>query len=120
MPLPSCTHTHLSLLAPFWVFFTVSVYSAQAEVTVKLDVLVAVPPGVVPLIVPVVALARTVAVICVALTTVNVDAAGPLKPTAVTPVKFVPVRVTLVAPAVPVVGEKLWSSVMWPAGRRSR
>src|SRR5213594_768399 len=74
-------------------------------VTVKLEALAAVPPGVVTLIVPVVAPVGTVAVICVAELTVNV-AVVPLNFTAVAPVKAVPVIVTL-APTTPVVGEKL-------------
>src|SRR2546427_1297722 len=74
-------------------------------VTVKLEALVAVPPGVVTLIVPVVAPVGTVAVICVAELTVNV-AVVPLNFTAVAPVNAVPVIVTL-APIAPLVGEKL-------------
>jgi hypothetical protein len=62
--------------------------------TVKLVVLVAEPAGVVTLIGPVVAVAGTVAVICVAEFTVNVVAATLLNVTAVAPVKFVPVIVT--------------------------
>jgi len=73
--------------------------------TVKLLALVAVPPGVVTLIVPVVAPAGTVAVICVAELTVNV-AVVPLNFTAVAPVYAVPVTVTL-APTAPLLGEKL-------------
>ena len=73
--------------------------------TVKLVVLVAVPPGVVTLSGPVVAPAGTVAWIAVAEVTVNV-AAVPLNVTAVAPVKFVPLIVTL-APAGPLVGVKL-------------
>lgn len=68
-------------------------------VIVKLDALVAVPPGAVTEIGPVVAPDGTVAVICVALTTVKV-AETPLKFTAVAPVKLVPVMVTVgVVPA---------------------
>lgn len=73
-------------------------------VTVKLAVLVTVPPGVVTLILPVVAPTGAVAVICVAETTVKDVAAMPLNATAVAPVKFVPVRVTRV-PATPVAGD---------------
>jgi len=73
--------------------------------TVKLLALVAVPPGVVTLIVPEVAPAGTVAVICVAELTVNV-AVAPLNFTAVAPVYAVPVTVTL-APTAPLLGEKL-------------
>jgi hypothetical protein len=74
-------------------------------VTVKFEDEVAVPPGVVTEIVPVVAAAGTVVVIWVALATVK-GAAIPLKATAVAPVKFVPVMVTA-APARPLVGVKL-------------
>jgi hypothetical protein len=73
--------------------------------TVKLVPLVAVPPGVVTLIEPLAAPAGTVAVICVAESTVYV-AAAPLNATAVAPVRFVPVIVT-VLPAAPLVGLKL-------------
>jgi hypothetical protein len=75
-------------------------------VTVKLLLEVAVPPGVVTEIGPVVAEEETVAVICVALLTVKEAAAIPLNLTAVAPVKFVPVMVTLV-PLGPLVGVKL-------------
>ncbi len=68
----------------------------------KLAVLVAVPPGVVTVIFPVVAVAGTVAVICVAEFTVNV-AVTPLNLTEVAPVKFVPVIVTFL-PTGPNVG----------------
>ena len=71
--------------------------------TVKLVALVAVPPGVVTLIGPVVAFAGTAAVICVLLLTMNV-AASPLNLTAVAPVKEAPVIVTLV-PGAPLAGE---------------
>jgi hypothetical protein len=71
--------------------------------TVKLVRLDPVPPGAVTLIGPVVAVAGTVAVICVAEFTVNVVAATLLNVTAVAPVKFVPVMVTDV-PASPDVG----------------
>jgi hypothetical protein len=71
--------------------------------TVKLVRLDPVPPGAVTLIGPVVAVAGTVAVICVAEFTVNVVAAALLNVTAVAPVKFVPVIVTDV-PASPDVG----------------
>src|SRR5258706_301001 len=67
--------------------------------------LVAVPPGVVTLIDPVVAPAGTVACIVVAEFTVNV-ALTPLNFTAVAPLKFVPLIVTLV-PTGPLVGVKL-------------
>jgi hypothetical protein len=74
-------------------------------VTVKLLALVAVPPAVVTLMVPVVAPVGTVALICVAELTVN-DAVVPLNFTAVAPLKFAPVIVTLI-PTAPLVGEKL-------------
>jgi hypothetical protein len=77
-----------------------------ATVTVKLEALVAVPPGVVTEIVPVVAPEGTVAVICVAELTVNVVALAPLNLTAVAPVRFVPVIVTD-APTAPLAGEKV-------------
>jgi hypothetical protein len=74
--------------------------------TVKLAVLVPVPPGVVTEIGPVVAPLGTVAVICVAELTVYDVAATPLNLTAVAPVKFVPVMTTDV-PTGPLVGVKL-------------
>ena len=67
-----------------------------------------VPPGVVTDHGPLDALLGTVAVMLVAEFTVNV-AVVPLSLTAVAPVRFVPVRVTLVEPAVPLAGEKLES-----------
>ncbi|HYR17113.1 MAG TPA: hypothetical protein VEQ67_23290, partial [Mycobacterium sp.] len=73
--------------------------------TVKLPVLLAVPPEVVTLIGPVAAPAGTVAVIAVAELTVKL-ALVPLNRTALAPVKFVPLMVTLV-PTGPVVGVKL-------------
>jgi hypothetical protein len=77
-----------------------------AEITVKLAALVAVPPEVVTLAVPVVAPVGTVAVICVALLTVKLVAVVPLNLTAVAPVKLVPVRTTVV-PTGPLLGLKL-------------
>src|SRR5205085_5750372 len=72
--------------------------------TLKLLRLVAVAPAVVvTLILPVVASAGTMAVIEVADTTVKLVAAVPLNLTAVAPVKFVPVIVT-VAPILPLSG----------------
>ena len=68
-------------------------------------VLVAVPPGVVTLSGPVVAPAGTVASIAAAEVTVKL-ALTPLNVTAVAPVKFVPLIVTLV-PTGPLVGVKL-------------
>ena len=76
-----------------------------APPTLKLELLVAVPFGVVTVIGPLPAPVGTVALISVADATVNV-AAVPLKATAVAPVKPVPVIVTAV-PAGPVVGLKL-------------
>jgi hypothetical protein len=61
---------------------------------VKLDALESVPAAVVTLIRPVVAPAGTVARIWVGLSTVKTTAAVPLKRTALTPVKAVPVIVT--------------------------
>src|SRR6266850_470423 len=74
-------------------------------ITVKLLTLLAVPPGVVTLIVPVVALVDTVARIEVAELTVKV-AVTPLKATPVVPLKLVPLMVTLV-PTGPLAGVKL-------------
>src|SRR5207248_2848168 len=73
--------------------------------TAKLVALVAVPPGVVTLSGPVVALDGTVALIVVAEVTVKA-APLPLKFTAVAPVNVVPVIVTL-APTGPKAGVKL-------------
>jgi hypothetical protein len=70
---------------------------------VKSDALVAVPPGVVTVIFPVLALWGTDAVICVAEATLK-TALAPPKATAVAPVKFVPMIVTVV-PGGPEVGE---------------
>jgi hypothetical protein len=67
--------------------------------------LVAVPPGVVTTIGPVVAFAGTVAVICDGDLTLN-EALTPLKVTFVVPERFVPLMVTDV-PVVPLVGVKL-------------
>jgi hypothetical protein len=73
--------------------------------TVKLLALLAVPAEVVTLIGPVIAPAGTVAVIAVAEFTVK-PALVPLNRTAVAPVKFVPLMVTLV-PTGPLLGVKL-------------
>jgi hypothetical protein len=74
----------------------------EAPPTTKSVALLAVPLGVVTVILPVVAPVGTVAVICVEL--LNVNAVGtPLNFTLVTPVKFVPVTVTTV-PTAPLVG----------------
>jgi len=82
-----------------------AIVSAVTTVTVKLLAEVAVPPGVVTEILPVVAPVGTVAVIWVELLTAK-EAVVPLNLTAVAPVRFVPAIVT-VAPTAPVVGEKL-------------
>src|SRR5881227_2912755 len=74
-------------------------------ITVKLPALVAVPPGVVTLIVPVVVLEGTVACIEVVELTVKL-ALAPLKATRVAPEKLVPLMVTLV-PTGPLAGVKL-------------
>src|SRR5207302_1999898 len=73
--------------------------------TVKLPELLAEPPGVVTLIGPLEAPAGTVAVIVVAELTVK-PALVPLNRTAVAPVRFVPLIVTL-APTSPLLGVKL-------------
>ena len=78
--------------------------SVGAGMTVKLDTLVAVPPGVVTLTGPVVAPTGTVTVIRVPESTVN-EAETPLNFTAVAPVKAVPAMVTTV-PTGPLVGVK--------------
>src|ERR1043166_6562973 len=74
--------------------------------TRKFAELVAVPPAVVTLNGPVVTPAGAVAWIVVSEATEKLPAAVPLNFTAVAPVKFVPVIVTLV-PAAPLVGVKL-------------
>src|SRR5437016_5069516 len=66
----------------------------------------AVPPGVVTFILPVVAPNGTVALMEVAETTLKIVALTPLNCTAATPVKFVPAIVTTV-PTGPLVGVKL-------------
>jgi len=78
---------------------------AVATVTVNVLLLVAVPPGVVTVMGPVVAPLGTVASIIVAELTVKL-ALVPLMVTAVAPLNPVPLIVTLV-PAVPLVGVKL-------------
>ena len=74
--------------------------------SVKVPVLVALPPGVVTAMVPLVAPAGTVKMMVVALTTVKPVTATPLSVRAVAPVKFVPVTVTVV-PTGPLAGVKL-------------
>jgi hypothetical protein len=76
-----------------------------ATKTVKLELLVPVPLGPMTAIGPVVAPTGTVAVICVAESTVNVTALVPLNFTAVAPVKLLPVSVTT-EPMAPPGGEK--------------
>ena len=83
----------------------VSAESVGGVSTVKLLALVAVPPGVVTLSGPVVAPTGTVAEIEVEEITVKL-ALTPLNVTAVAPVKFVPLSITLV-PTGPLVGAKL-------------
>jgi hypothetical protein len=80
--------------------------------TVNMPADAAVPPGVVTVTAPVVVLLATVAVIWVALFTVNVEAAFPPNATALAPFRFTPVMVTT-APADPDVGVKL---EIWGAG----
>src|SRR5213594_2245823 len=82
-----------------------AVVTVKVTVTVKLFVLVAVPPGLVTRTRPVVDLVGTVAWIVVAEVTVKL-ALTPLNVTVVAPVKFVPLIVTLVATG-PLVGVKL-------------
>ena len=79
--------------------------AVNVTLTVKLFVLVAVPLGVVTLTSPVVAPTGTVAWMVVSEVTVKV-APNALNVTAVAPVKFVPLIVTLV-PTGPLVGVKL-------------
>src|SRR5207244_11787322 len=90
----------LEVTVPLPAFVTVNV-----TVTVKLFVLVAVPPGVVTLSGPVVAPVGTVAWIVVAEVTVKF-ALIPLNVTVVAPVKFVPLIVTML-PTGPHGGVKL-------------
>ena len=77
-----------------------------AGMTMKLAALEATPPGVVTTIVPLVAPAGTVAVICVAESALKTPADTPLKATAVAPLKPLPARVT-VAPTTPESGAML-------------
>src|SRR5207302_2438669 len=79
--------------------------AADAVVTLKLDALDVVPPGVVTEIGPLVPAAGTVAVTCVSERTLN-DAAVPLNTTDVAPVNPEPLIVTL-APTGPLAGVKL-------------
>ncbi len=77
----------------------------MTAVTVKSVALVTVPPGVVTVILPVIAPEGTIAVIWFAELTVNVVANTLLNVTDVASAKFVPVMTTLV-PTGPLVGEK--------------
>lgn len=81
------------------------VIAGDGCVTVKALGEVALPPGVVTRIEPVVAAAGTAVVICVVLFMVNV-AAVPLNESAEAPAKFVP-EITTLVPEVPLVGVKL-------------
>lgn len=76
-----------------------------ALVTVNTVALLAVPPEVVTVIVPLLAPSGTVALMVLAFSTDIVVAAVPLNFTAVAPVKFVPERVTI-CPISPLVGVK--------------
>jgi hypothetical protein len=80
--------------------------AGRAAVTVKLLAEFAIPSGVVTEIRPVVVPLATVAVILVTLLTVKLEAAVPLKATAVAPVKLVPV-ITTDVPTGPLAGAKL-------------
>src|SRR2546426_6635381 len=91
-------------LVPTGPLVGVKLVIVGAGTTVKLVVLVAVPPGVVTLSGPVVAPAGTVAWIAVSELTVKL-ALTPLKVTAVAPVKFVPLSVALL-PTGPLPGVK--------------
>lgn len=74
----------------------VVVETTKFEITVKLPELLVEPAGVVTETVPVVVPVATTALIWVELITVNEEAAVPLKLTAVAPVRFVPLIVTVV------------------------
>ena len=99
---PQLIPPSLEVTVPLPVPVSVTV---KVTFTVKLFVLVAVPPGVVTLSGPVVAPVGTAAWIVVAEVTVKL-ALTPLNVTVVAPVKFVPLIVTLV-PTGPLVGVKL-------------
>ena len=86
----------------------VIVGAVLGTITAKEAVLVAVPPGVVTAIGPLVAPVGTVKVMVVAFTTVKPVMATPFSVTAVAPVKSVPVTVTVTVPSArPLVGVKL-------------
>jgi hypothetical protein len=93
-------------VAPCIIGLFVGPVIVGAEVTVKVAELVVVPPAAVSEIVPVVP-EPTVAVTCVALTTVIPVQAVPPTETAVVPVKLVPLIVINCEPAQPLVGVKL-------------
>jgi hypothetical protein len=95
----------IATIVPDGPFVGVKPVIVGDEDTIKALELVAVPPGVVTEIGPVVAPAGTIAVICVEESTLKLAAAVPLNPTALAPVKLVPVITTLV-PAGPPAGEK--------------
>ena len=78
----------------------------RSTVTVKLVALVAVPPGAVTTIAPVVAPIGTVNMAEVALITIKLVTATPLRVAPIAPVKFVPIMVTVV-PTGPLAGAKL-------------
>ena len=92
-------------LAPANALVGVKLVTVGGFTTVKLLALLAVPPAVVTLIVPLEVPAGTVAVIAVAEFTAKL-ALVPLNRTAVAPMKFAPLIVTL-APTGPLVGVKL-------------
>jgi hypothetical protein len=98
------SRTFLKLPSLASTFTTVALLRC-GPLTVKLELLVAVPPCVVTAIGPVVAPAGTVALIDVLSVTVNVVAAFPLKLAVAAGPKPVPVTVTDV-PTGPLVGEK--------------
>src|SRR5467141_1240169 len=95
----------MATLVPTGPLVGVKLVIVGGLITVKLPALLAVPSAVVTRIGPVVAPVGTVAVIAVAEFTVKL-ALTPLNVTAVAPVKFVPLIVTLV-PTGPLVGVKL-------------
>lgn len=80
---------------PVWPLVGVKEVIVGKETTVKLVALLAVPPGVVTLILPVVAPTGTMAFNAVAEILVIVVDATPLNFTALAPVKLVPIRVTV-------------------------
>src|SRR5262245_33554519 len=95
----------MTTLAPAGPLVGVKELIVGDPTTVKLVPLVAIPPGVVTEMGPVVAPVGTAAVICVAESTVKL-AFVPLNLTELAPVRFVPVMTTLV-PTGPLVGVKL-------------